>query len=150
MSARSTGMFSLMHRYCCFTREPQVCSRLKPTLDELSVAEYSFTGIDTSPKLSDSEAMERAAMGAPLRSAAEAADYSDSATKGARAPLCRLTRVALLPLRLLQQRIVHDAQRLRGLLADRPRRRQCGRAAVAGRGLQDVPQHRPVARIAVG
>src|SRR5438094_4695756 len=65
MSARSTGMFSLMHRYCCFTREPQVCSRLKPMLDELSVAEYSFTGIDTSPKLSDSEAMERAAMSAP-------------------------------------------------------------------------------------
>jgi hypothetical protein len=35
---------SLMHRYCCFTREPQVCSRLKLTPPALSVAEYSFTG----------------------------------------------------------------------------------------------------------
>src|SRR5688572_14612938 len=62
MSARSTGTFSLMHRYCCFTREPQVCSRLKLTPPALSVAEYSFTGIDTSPKLRDNEAIERAAM----------------------------------------------------------------------------------------
>ena len=46
----------------------------KPMLDELSVAEYSFTGIDTSPKLSDSEAMERAAMGAPRRLETEEAD----------------------------------------------------------------------------
>src|SRR5688500_1191326 len=62
MSARSTGMFSLMHRYCCFTREPHLCSRLKLTPPELSVAEYSFTGIDTKPKLSESDAIERAAM----------------------------------------------------------------------------------------
>src|SRR4051812_41120285 len=62
MSARSTGMFSLMHRYCCFTREPQLCSMLKLTPPELSVAENTLTGIDTRPKLSDREAMERAAM----------------------------------------------------------------------------------------
>src|SRR5439155_6685100 len=62
MSARSTGMFSLMHRYCCLTREPQLCSRLKPTPPAVSVAENTFTGIDTRPKLSDREAIERAAM----------------------------------------------------------------------------------------
>jgi hypothetical protein len=35
---------------------------LKLIEDLLSVAENTFTGIDTSPKLIDSEAMERAAM----------------------------------------------------------------------------------------
>src|SRR5437773_1695025 len=55
-------MFSLMHRYCCFTREPQLCSRLKLTPPDDSVAENTLTGIDTRPKLSDREAMERAAM----------------------------------------------------------------------------------------
>jgi len=36
-------------------------------VSEESVAEYSFTGMDTSPKLSDSDAMERAAMVFPCR-----------------------------------------------------------------------------------
>jgi aspartokinase len=49
----------------CFTREPSFDSRLKRTVAELSVAEYSLTGIDTRPKPSDSDAMERAAMGLP-------------------------------------------------------------------------------------
>jgi hypothetical protein len=35
---------------------------LKLTLDLLSVAENTFTGIDTSPKLIERAAMERAAM----------------------------------------------------------------------------------------
>jgi hypothetical protein len=38
---------------------------LKLMPDLLSVAENTFTGIDTSPKLMDSEAMERAAMAQP-------------------------------------------------------------------------------------
>src|SRR5882672_858966 len=48
--------------YCCLTREPSFVSMLKLTLAELSVAEKSFTGMDTRPKLRVSEARERAAM----------------------------------------------------------------------------------------
>src|SRR5688572_31421823 len=48
--------------YCCLTREPSLVSRLKPMLAELSVAEYTLTGMDTRPKPSVSEAIERAAM----------------------------------------------------------------------------------------
>src|SRR5947209_3893591 len=63
MSARSTGTFSFTHTYCWRTREPQVCSMLKLTAEELSVAENSRTGIETRPKLRDSDAIDRAAMG---------------------------------------------------------------------------------------
>src|SRR5271170_8188301 len=52
--------------YCCLRREPQVlCSRLKRMPPELSVAGKTFTGMETRPKVSDSEAIERAAIGAP-------------------------------------------------------------------------------------
>src|SRR5688572_13760262 len=63
MSSRPTGISSLRHRYCCFRREPQpLCSMLKEMALDDSVAEKSFTGIETNPKETVSEAMERAAM----------------------------------------------------------------------------------------
>src|SRR5437868_11294513 len=68
MSLRGTTVFmSFSDTYCCFTRLPALASRLKRIVSEDSVAEYSFTGMDTSPKLSDSDAMERAAMVFPCR-----------------------------------------------------------------------------------
>ena len=67
MSTRSTGTFSFRQMYCCLSREPQLCSRLKLTDPALSVAEYTLTGIETRPKLSESVAMERAAMALPLQ-----------------------------------------------------------------------------------
>src|SRR5271169_203507 len=66
MSARSTGTPSFRQTYCCLRREPQVlCSRLKRIPPELSVAGKTFTGIDTRPKVSEREAIERAAIGPP-------------------------------------------------------------------------------------
>ena len=62
MSARSTTFLVSSEMYCCRTREPSFASRLKRMLAELSVAEYSRTGIDTRPKLRDSDAIERAAI----------------------------------------------------------------------------------------
>src|SRR5215510_12940673 len=63
MSSRATGISSFMHRYCCFRREPQVlCSRLKEMALDASVAEKSFTGMDTRPNEMVNEAMDRAAM----------------------------------------------------------------------------------------
>ncbi len=53
--------------YCWRTREPAALISLKWIADELSVAEYSLIGMDTKPKLSDSEAIERAAMISVLR-----------------------------------------------------------------------------------
>src|SRR4051794_14050656 len=51
MSSRATGTSSLMQMYCCLRREPQaLCSRLNDSWRLASVAEYSFTGIATSPK----------------------------------------------------------------------------------------------------
>src|SRR5690606_35659509 len=51
--------------YCWRTRSPSFVSRLKRMVAELSVAEYSFTGIETRPKDSDREAIERAAISGP-------------------------------------------------------------------------------------
>src|SRR4029450_510411 len=45
--------------YCCLTRVPSARMSLNRTALEASVAEKSFTGIETSPKLSDNEAMAR-------------------------------------------------------------------------------------------
>src|SRR5208337_1503348 len=75
MSARSTGTPSFRQMYCCLRREPQVlCNRLKRMPPELSVAGKTFTGIDTRPKVSDREAMERAAIGPPSFEAGLARD----------------------------------------------------------------------------
>src|SRR5258706_9702962 len=63
ISSRATGISSFTHRYCCFRREPQpLCSRLKEMALLASVAEKSFTGMETSPKEIVNDAMERAAM----------------------------------------------------------------------------------------
>src|SRR5262245_43130898 len=62
MSARSTILPVAAEMYCCLSREPSFDSRLKRTVAEDSVAEYSLTGMDTNPKLKVSDAMERAAM----------------------------------------------------------------------------------------
>src|SRR6478609_8324495 len=62
MSERGTTAWSFSETYCCFSREPSLASMLNFTDPADSVAEYSFTGIDTRPKLSDREAIERAAM----------------------------------------------------------------------------------------
>src|SRR5689334_21809998 len=57
-----------MQMYCCLRRDPQpLCSRLKLIAALLSVAEYTLTGMETSPKLIDSEAMERAAIATSSR-----------------------------------------------------------------------------------
>src|SRR5436190_3275365 len=65
ISARSTMCWSFSDTYCCFRREPSLSSMLKRTAAELSVAEYSLTGIDTRPNERESDAIERAAMRAP-------------------------------------------------------------------------------------
>src|SRR6185369_9952511 len=63
MSSRATGTSSFTQKYCCFRREPQsLCSRLKEMALVDSVAEWSFTGIETSPKDTVSVAIERDAM----------------------------------------------------------------------------------------
>src|SRR5437764_7945213 len=63
MSSRTTGTSSLMQMYCCFSRDPQpLCSRLKEIARLASVAEKSFTGIDTSPNEIVNDAIDRAAM----------------------------------------------------------------------------------------
>src|SRR5580692_5224840 len=68
MSCRSTTTPSLAQIYCCLRREPSfLCSRLKWIEPELRVAEYSFTGIATSPKDTVSDAIDLAAMKIPSR-----------------------------------------------------------------------------------
>src|SRR5260370_23354491 len=63
MSSRSTGTSSFRQRYCCLSREPQaLCSRLNQIARLASVAEKTFTGIDTSPYEIVSDAIDRAAM----------------------------------------------------------------------------------------
>src|SRR5882762_3932595 len=63
MSARSTTTFSLAQMYCCLSREPQAwCNRLNEMPAEDWVAEKSFTGTETRPKVTVREAIERAAM----------------------------------------------------------------------------------------
>jgi hypothetical protein len=52
-----------MQKYCCLRREPQVlCSRLNEMAFLASVAGKSFTGIETSPNETVSDAIDRAAM----------------------------------------------------------------------------------------
>src|SRR5919197_3084427 len=62
MSSRETGTSSFMQKYCCRRREPHaLCSRLKEIARLASVAVKSFTGIDTSPKDTVKDAIDRAA-----------------------------------------------------------------------------------------
>src|ERR1700722_7712957 len=68
MSCRSTTTPSLAQIYCCLRREPSfLCSRLKWIEPELRVAEYSFTGIATSPNDTVSDAIDLAAIKIPSR-----------------------------------------------------------------------------------
>src|SRR3981189_2503884 len=63
MSSRATGTSSFTQMYCCLSREPQVlCSRLNEIARLASVAEKSFTGIETLPNETVSVAIDRAAM----------------------------------------------------------------------------------------
>src|SRR2546423_205289 len=63
MSSRPTGTSSFTQMYCCLSRDPQVlCSRLNEMARLASVAEKSFTGIETIPKETVSVAIDRAAM----------------------------------------------------------------------------------------
>src|ERR1700743_1461659 len=62
MSARSTFFPVLFETYCCSRREPSGASKLNLILLSLSVAEYSLTGIETSPKDRERDAIERAAI----------------------------------------------------------------------------------------
>src|SRR5687768_3732493 len=63
MSSRATGTSSFTQKYCCFRREPQaLCSRLKEIARLASVAEKSFTGMDTIPKDRVNDAIDLAAM----------------------------------------------------------------------------------------
>src|SRR5882672_6384746 len=63
MSSRATGTSSFTQKYCCLSREPQVlCSRLNEMARLASVAEKSFTGMDTSPNDTVNDAIDRAAM----------------------------------------------------------------------------------------
>src|SRR2546421_12791067 len=63
MSSRATGTSSFTQKYCCLSREPQaLCSRLNEMARLASVAEKSLTGMDTSPKDTVNEAIDRAAM----------------------------------------------------------------------------------------
>src|SRR5712692_4353155 len=63
MSSRATATSSFTQMYCCLSRDPQVlCSRLNEMARLASVAEKSFTGIETIPNETVSVAIDRAAM----------------------------------------------------------------------------------------
>src|SRR6266581_8571884 len=63
MSSRPTATSSLTQMYCCLSRDPQVlCSRLNEIARLASVAEKSFTGIETIPNETVSVAIDRADM----------------------------------------------------------------------------------------
>src|SRR5690349_19715386 len=52
-----------MQKYCCLRREPHaLCSRLNEMARLASVAEKSFTGMETSPNETVNDAMDRAAI----------------------------------------------------------------------------------------
>ncbi len=51
--------------YCCLTRDPSGARKLNRTFCEFSLEENRCTGIETSPKETVAEAMERAAMCPP-------------------------------------------------------------------------------------
>src|SRR6267378_3732239 len=58
MSSRATATSSFTQMYCCFNRDPQVlCRRLNEMARLASVAEKSFTGIETIPNETVSEAI---------------------------------------------------------------------------------------------
>src|SRR5678815_5827440 len=57
--------WSFSETYCCLRRAPSLSSMLKRTVAELSVAEYSLTGIDTRPNERESDAIDRAGIRAP-------------------------------------------------------------------------------------
>src|SRR5207237_373904 len=66
MSSRPTGTSSFTQKYCCLRREPQVlCSRLNEMARLASVAEKSFTGMETSPNDTVNDASDRAAILTP-------------------------------------------------------------------------------------
>src|SRR6266849_4631692 len=80
MSSRATATSSLTQMYCCLRRDPQaLCSRLNEIARLASVAEKSFTGIDTSPNETVNDAIDRAAIfylrlgGTPSKSTASGA-----------------------------------------------------------------------------
>src|SRR5467141_4219632 len=63
MSSRATTTSSFTQMYCCFNRDPQaLCRRLNEMARLGSVAEKSFTGIETIPNETVSVAIDRAAM----------------------------------------------------------------------------------------
>src|SRR5713226_5317566 len=63
MSSRATGTSSFTQMYCCLRRDPQaLCSKLNEMARLASVAEKSFTGIETIPNETVSVAIDRAAM----------------------------------------------------------------------------------------
>src|SRR5438094_1422441 len=63
MSSRATGTSSFTQMYCCLSRDPQaLCSRLNEMARLASVAEKSFTGIETIPNETVSVAIDRSAM----------------------------------------------------------------------------------------
>src|SRR5437660_3387370 len=82
MSSRPTGTSSFTQMYCCLSRDPQdLCSRLNEIARLASVAEKSFTGIETIPNETVSVAIDRAAM---------PASQPVSPLQGARAAILRL------------------------------------------------------------
>src|SRR5450432_3276221 len=102
MSSRGTGTSSLMQMYCCFRREPQsLCSRLNEIARLASVAEYSFTGMDTSPKETVNDAIDLAAI---VRLPSEL---------GVGASQCLLE--ALLPLQRVMPAVARLRQALHGI-----------------------------------
>src|SRR6267378_1454264 len=63
MSSRPTATSSFTQMYCCLSRDPQaLCSRLNEIARLASVAEKSFTGIETIPNETVSVAIDRAAI----------------------------------------------------------------------------------------
>src|SRR5881392_118328 len=63
MSSRATATSSFTQMYCCLSRDPQaLCSRLNEMARLASVAEKSFTGIETIPNETVSVAIDRAVM----------------------------------------------------------------------------------------
>src|SRR5437667_522765 len=63
MSSRPTATSSFTQMYCCLSRDPQdLCSRLNEMARLASVAEKSFTGMETSPNETVNDAIDRAAI----------------------------------------------------------------------------------------
>src|SRR5437868_8817043 len=101
MSSRGTSTSSFTHRYCCLSLEPQVLwSRLNEIARLASVAEYSFTGLDTSPNETVNDAMDRAAMVVlPLRDGHYRTAQSPERFRGRfrRCPTCQVLYLCRRP-----------------------------------------------------